>query len=290
MVNIEKIGDVTEINQLISIGKEKGYLTYEEVNNVLPSNLVAPEQIDDLMHLFGENEIEIVDTPNKNEKAIEEDTTEKEKPIDEAVPEAKLDQVSIDDPVRMYLREMGTISLLTREGEVEIAKRIEAGQEEVISAVAGCSITMADLSDLSDRIKNWDVQVYEVFTMGEFEEKADNLGKTELKKYTNSTKDVLNQNKKLNRVHQKLSAAKITDKMKEKLTKEAELEQNKLDKLFCKLNLKPNYLDGLIEKLYDIAGQIREAGKPERMLEKELKISLADIKKLAKNWTKQKSV
>ena len=54
MVNIEKIGDVTEINQLISIGKEKGYLTYEEVNNVLPSNLVAPEQIDDLMHLFGQ--------------------------------------------------------------------------------------------------------------------------------------------------------------------------------------------------------------------------------------------
>jgi len=290
MVNIEKIGDVTEINQLISIGKEKGYLTYEEVNNVLPSNLVAPEQIDDLMHLFGENEIEIVDSPNKNEKAIGEDTSEKEKPSDGGVAETKLDQVSIDDPVRMYLREMGTISLLTREGEVEIAKRIEAGQEEVISAIAGCSITMADLINLSDRLRNWDVQVYEVFIMGEFEEKADNLGKTELKKYTNSIKDVLNQNKRLNRVLKKLSASKITEKMKAKLTKEAELEQNKLDKLFCKLNFKPNYLDGLIEKLYDIAGQIREAGKPERMLEKELKISLADIKKLAKNWAKQKSV
>lgn len=290
MVNIEKIGDVTEINQLISIGKEKGYLTYEEVNNVLPSNLVAPEQIDDLMHLFGENEIEIVDSPNKNEKATEEEATEKDKPAEGEVTETKLDQVSIDDPVRMYLREMGTISLLTREGEVEIAKRIEAGQEEVISAVAGCSISMTDLSELSVRIKNWDVQVYEVFTMGEFEEKADNLGKTELKKYTNSIKDVLRQNKKLNRVLKKLSAPKITDKMKDKLTKEAAAEQKKLDKLFCKLNLKPNYLDGLIEKLYDIAGQIREAGKPERMLAKEMKMTLPEIKKLAKNWTKQKSV
>ena len=290
MVNIEKIGDVTEINQLFSIGKEKGYLTYEEVNNVLPSNLVAPEQIDDLMHLFGENDIEIVDTPNKSEKPIDEAVSEKEKPAEEGAPEAKVDQVSIDDPVRMYLREMGTISLLTREGEVEIAKRIEAGQEEVISAVASCSITMADLTELSEKIKRWDVQVYEVFTMGEFEEKTDNLGKMELKKYTNAIKDVINQNKKLSRVVQKLSAAKITDKMKEKLTKEAEAEQKTLDKVFCKLKFKPNYLDGLIEKLYEIAGHIREAGKPERMLDKELKMTLADIKKLAKNWTKQKSV
>ncbi len=85
MVNLEKIGDVTEINQLISIGKEKGYLTYEEVNNVLPSNLVAPEQIDDLMHLFGENEIEIVDSPNKNEKSAGDGAPEKGKATEDRV-------------------------------------------------------------------------------------------------------------------------------------------------------------------------------------------------------------
>ena len=67
MSNSEKITDSREINQLISLGKEKGYLTYEEVNDVLPSDVVAPEQIDDLMHLFGENEIDIVDTPLKGE-------------------------------------------------------------------------------------------------------------------------------------------------------------------------------------------------------------------------------
>jgi len=290
MVNIEKIGDVTEINQLISIGKEKGYLTYEEVNNVLPSNLVAPEQIDDLMHLFGENEIEIVDSPTKNEKSIGGESREKEKSTDGKVSEAKLDQVSIDDPVRMYLREMGTISLLTREGEVEIAKRIEAGQEEVLSAVASCSITLADLSYLSKKVQSWDVQVYEVFIMGEFEEKTDNLGKAEIKKYTNRIKDVLNQGKKLKSINLKLSASKITEKMREKLTKEKGAHQKKLDQLFSNLRLKPNYLDQIIEKLYEIAGQIREAGKPERMLDKELKMTLAEVKKLAKNWTKQKSV
>ena len=290
MVNIEKIGDMTEINQLISIGKEKGFLTYEEVNNVLPSNLVAPEQIDDLMHLFGENEIEIVDSPNKNDKPAGEETREKGKSVGEEASDAKVDQVSIDDPVRMYLREMGTISLLTREGEVEIAKRIEAGQKEVLAAVANCSITMAELMALSDNIRSWEVQVYEVFTMGEFEEKADNLGKTELKKYTNSIKDVLSERKKLKKVTQKLSAPKITDKMREKLTKETEVRQEKLDQAFRKLRMKPDYMDGIIEKIYEIAGQIREAGKPERMLDKELKMTLADVKKLAKNWAKQKSV
>ncbi len=289
MVNIEKIGDMTEINQLISLGKEKGFLTYEEVNNVLPSNLVAPEQIDDLMHLFGENEIEIVDSPNKNDKPIGDETREKDKSAEEAS-EAKVDQVSIDDPVRMYLREMGTISLLTREGEVEIAKRIEAGQQEVLSAVANCSITMASLMTLSDSIRSWEVQVYKVFTMGEFEEKADNLGKTELKKYTNKIKNVLNERKKLEQVTLKISAPKITDKMREKLTKETGVRQEKLDQAFCNLKLKPDYMDGVIEKIYEIAGEIREAGKPERMLDKELKMTLADVKKLAKNWAKQKSV
>ena len=289
MVNIEKIGDMTEINQLISLGKEKGFLTYEEVNNVLPSNLVAPEQIDDLMHLFGENEIEIVDSPNKNDKPIGDETREKDKSAEEASA-AKVDQVSIDDPVRMYLREMGTISLLTREGEVEIAKRIEAGQQEVLSAVANCSITMASLMTLSDSIRSWEVQVYKVFMMGEFEEKADNLGKTELKKYTNKIKNVLNERKKLEQVTLKISAPKITDKMREKLTKETGARQEKLDQAFRNLKLKPDYMDGVIEKIYEIAGEIREAGKPERMLDKELKMTLADVKKLAKNWAKQKSV
>ena len=149
MPNFERITDSKEINQLISLGKEKGYLTYEEVNDVLPSDVVAPEQIDDLMHLFGENEIDIVDTALKGEKValsrIEEREDKEENNNEEEVSGSKSDNVTIDDPVRMYLREMGTISLLTREGEVEIAKRIEEGQYEVIAAVANCSVTVNEI-------------------------------------------------------------------------------------------------------------------------------------------------
>ena len=99
MSSIEKIADVTEVNQLISLGKEKGYLTYEEVNGVLPANLVAPEQIDDLMHIFGENEIDIVDTAAKNDKPVELETEKEEEPApEEPAPAAKPDNVTIDGP------------------------------------------------------------------------------------------------------------------------------------------------------------------------------------------------
>lgn len=160
MSNSNKISEVAEINQLISQGKEKGYLTYEEVNDVLPSHVVAPEQIDDLMHLFGENDIVIVDSAVKGEKLTapkeeEEDVVlddEKEETADEDTA-AKSENISIDDPVRMYLREMGTISLLTREGEVKIAKMIEEGQNEVLSTVANCSITINEITELGEKIR-----------------------------------------------------------------------------------------------------------------------------------------
>ena len=109
MATMEKLTHVSEINQLISKGKEKGYLTYEEVNDVLPSDVVTPDQIDDLMHLFGENGIDIVDTNTKGEKIA---AAKSERDKDESsggTPASKSDTVSIDDPVRLYLREMGTI-------------------------------------------------------------------------------------------------------------------------------------------------------------------------------------
>ena len=151
MATTEKLTHVSEINKLVLLGKEKGYLTYEEVNDVLPSDVVTPEQIDDLMHLFGENEIDIVDTSLNGEK-IAATKGDRDKDDNDATntPASKSDSVSIDDPVRLYLREMGTISLLTRKGEVEIAKRIEAGQNEVLAAVASCAVTTREIVTMGD--------------------------------------------------------------------------------------------------------------------------------------------
>jgi len=161
-----------EIGQLVLQGKAKGYVTYEEVNDALPSNFIAPEQIDGLMNMFGENEIHVVDSALAGEKLISESNAPEEKetpPSDDAA--GKSENLSVDDPVRMYLREMGTISLLTREGEVTIAKKIEAGQREVISAVADCAITHQEIIQLGEQIKKGEISVFDVIVIGKPKEK-----------------------------------------------------------------------------------------------------------------------
>ncbi len=291
MANVEKIADVSEINQLISLGKEKGYLTYEEVNDVLPANLVAPEQIDDLMHIFGENEIEIVDTAVKDDKPTEVAETEKEEQSApaETVAEAKPDNVTIDDPVRMYLREMGTISLLTREGEVEIAKRIEAGQNEVLCAVAHCSVTIQEFLYLVDLVKKSELSVFDFIVQVDSEDKKEVSEKEETKRVMKAIRKLAKQFKKAEKLHQR-SETKLSEKMKSKVARELEEQLALLVTMVQGLNLHGDVMDGIIENIYEIAASFREAGKQERLLEKELGLPLSEVKKLAKNWTKQKSV
>ena len=197
MPNIEKITEAREVNQLITQGKEKGYLTYEEVNDVLPSDVVAPEQIDDLMHLFGENEIPIVDSRMKGEKLAakrggqqEQSQGKEEISSDDNLPMSKIESISIDDPVRMYLREMGTISLLTREGEVVIAKKIEEGQNEAISAVANCAVTINEILNLGTQVKKGEISVLDITQSGEPEDKKESMEKEIAKKFLKNLKNL----------------------------------------------------------------------------------------------------
>ncbi len=122
-----------EVRQLIAVGKEKGYLLYDEVNELLPSEITSSEELDDLFNAFGSAGIEVVDS----DKAYRGDKDFDRESGDE--PELDLTPGALDktnDPVRMYLREMGTVPLLTREGEVAIAKRIERGKLAVIKSIS----------------------------------------------------------------------------------------------------------------------------------------------------------
>ena len=289
MATMEKLTHVSEINQLVSQGKEKGYLTYEEVNDVLPSDVVTPEQIDDLMALFSENEIAIVDTSIKGEKIAAAKGDKKDSNEDDAVA-PKSDSVSIDDPVRLYLREMGTISLLTRKGEVEIAKRIEAGQHEVLGAVANCGVTIREFIALTDQIKKGLNQIFSVLQATEPEEGKEAAEKKEIKNLQKRVKVLKSEYLKLEKLNAKLEGGKLSEKMLAKTTDQMQKQQKVVEKLISGLKLSNNVMDETIEKIYGIAAEFREAGKQERDIEKQLRMSLAGIKKLAKNWTKQKSV
>ena len=289
MATMEKLTHVSEINQLVSQGKEKGYLTYEEVNDVLPSDVVTPEQIDDLMALFSENEIAIVDTSSKGEKIVA-SKNDKKGDTEEDAQASKSDSVSIDDPVRLYLREMGTISLLTRKGEVAIAKRIEAGQDEVLSAVANCGVTIREFVYLANQVKTGEVKIFDIIQATEPEEGKEASGKKEIKNLQKRVKALKTECKKLEKFNIRIDSGKLSEKMFAKVTGQLEKQQKIVEKMISNLGLSNDVMDETIEKIYGIAAEYREAGKKERDIERQLRMSLSGVKKLAKNWTKQKSV
>jgi RNA polymerase primary sigma factor len=136
-----------EVQQLITIGKEKGYLLYDEVNDLLRADITSADDLDDLFSTFGSAGIEVVDSDQKfrGEEKPEGDDVELD------LTPGTLDKTN--DPVRMYLREMGTVPLLTREGEVEIAKRIERGKLAVIKSISRTPTVGQKVVDLGDGLK-----------------------------------------------------------------------------------------------------------------------------------------
>jgi RNA polymerase primary sigma factor len=139
-----------EVRQLISMGKEKGYLLYDEVNELLPSDITSSEELDDLFSTFGNAGIEVVDSEQKYREDKLLDRPDQEEAELDLTPGA-LDKTN--DPVRMYLREMGTVPLLTREGEVEIAKRIERGKLAVIKAISRTPTVARNIMTMGDQLK-----------------------------------------------------------------------------------------------------------------------------------------
>ena len=291
MSNLGEFSQSNEIGRLVLQGKEKGYITYEEVNNALPSNFIAPEQIDGLMNVFGANEIHVVDSDSAGKKLVSENNISEEKeptPSDNATAN-KSESVSIDDPVRMYLREMGTISLLTREGEVTIAKKIEAGQQEVIGSVANCSIALKEITQLGEQTKKGEISLFDVVLTGEPEEKKIQIEAKETKNFLNRIKFFKAHSKKLKTLRSK-STAKLTDKAKGKYEQEVVSKNRTLEESIRSMKLSPDIMDSIIEKIYAIAAEIRLAGKLERDFERESGMTLSGIKKHAGGWKTKKSV
>jgi RNA polymerase primary sigma factor len=158
--------DVTErseVKALMERGREKGFLTYDEVNDALPSDIVSSDQIDDVMSMFGEHDIEVVDDAKKM-KLPDKPPEPETKPTAEEKEEEEEDPGygKSNDPVRMYLRKMGSVSLLTREGEVEIAKRIEEGEKALLTAVLGSSMAIKEILDLGERLRKGKIRVREI--------------------------------------------------------------------------------------------------------------------------------
>ncbi len=159
-----------EVRELIHMGKERGYLLYDEVNDLLPEGICSSDELDSIFSLFGSAGIEVIDSEQK----FQDDAKKDEKRGDEMGEDGDFDLSTLtldktNDPVRMYLREMGTVPLLSREGEVEIAKRIEHGQKVVLKALSRSPLVVREILGIGDKLRKDLLIVREVVTLNDEE-------------------------------------------------------------------------------------------------------------------------
>ncbi|MCU1309916.1 MAG: polymerase, sigma 70 subunit, RpoD subfamily [Candidatus Angelobacter sp.] len=194
-----------DIQKLIDTGKEKGYLTYDQVNDLLPGDIHSPDDLDDLLTTIGTQGIDVLEGPKmpgaELDKKFDSDL--------EAGEDVELDLTpgaleKTNDPVRMYLREMGTVPLLTREGEVEIAKRIERGQLRVLKAVSRSPIVIREILAIGDDLKRGVRSIKEVVTFDE-EELTEEILNNRIKDITGRIDNLNKHYKKAQTLEEKLA-------------------------------------------------------------------------------------
>ncbi len=158
-----------KLRALIKLGKERGFLTYGEINDHLPDNFTETEAIEGIISTFNDMGVAVYEQAPDAETLLLNDNAPNASSDDEVEEEAEVALSTVDsefgrttDPVRMYMREMGTVELLTREGEIEIAKRIEDGLKHMVMAISACPTTIADILAMAERVQNEEIRVDEL--------------------------------------------------------------------------------------------------------------------------------
>ena len=242
--------EMDDLNRLIAAGKEKGYLTLDEVNEALPEEIVTAEKLDDMMMIFDEMDIEIVDS-EQQVQVVRGPVTDAEGIIGEEEDELQLEADAtnrVTDPVKMYLREMGQVSLLTRDGEVEIAKRIEAGEREIFNAIMESSIGIKEIMSLRDKLQNEGYRINEVIR--EMEEEI-----TEEEELAQRARiiAILDEVQRLDEENKSMQTVLLSEEIEQEKEFEVKdlIQQNKeqIVNLLKGLHLSRRHIDSIIERL-----------------------------------------
>ena len=304
--------------QLISMGKAKGYLTYDDVNDHMPDDVVSSDQIDDWLSSLGDEGIEVVDSAasvkvrSSTSPKVPELIDEEEKKEEEEEDDFDSGYSKTNDPVRMYLRKMGSVSLLTREGEVEIAKRIEEGERRVLQVVLNSSIAVEEILDLGERLKKQKIRVKDVVRDLD-EEDAD----FDEEWHTDRVIRIIDKVRRLQRENEKIleelgavptpgsaetpvPPPKTTDAKRRKLRERIDTNKAEMFELLSDMRINKKVIDRIVQKLKSLVLRIekgeaeleeyeRRFGMPQKELTKTLKEMKANPQK-AKSITKKLGV
>jgi RNA polymerase primary sigma factor len=253
-----------DFQELIDLGKQKGFLTYEEVNESLPSEYSSPDRLDELMALLGDEDIEVVDAGGKRGKPspsiapLEEDMALQEEAEEEELEPNYFSKTN--DPVRMYLRKMGAVSLLTREGEVEIAKRIEEGERKVLGVILDSRIAVNEILNLGERLKRGKARIKDVIRDledadgGEIdEEEAERRVVRIIDKIRRLDRDIARAKSCL------FSGRRMGDGRRSALSAEVTAKQADTVNLLREIRLDRRQIDRILERLKDLTQQVERA-------------------------------
>jgi RNA polymerase primary sigma factor len=273
-----------EVNKLIMLGEEKGFLTYDDVNDALLSDETSAEQIDDIIMLFGEKNIDIIDTEQGEKLTVK----KSEKDIGDAALKDTLTLVPTGDksgdPVKMYLRDMGSVSLLSREGEVEIAKRIEEGARETMSAIFRLSVSIQEVLSIGDKLASGELKIKSVVDNIEDEEgfMDEEEQKERILKLIGRIRDFNVQNEILKK---KIKNKSLSAKKKEQISAELEKNTQRIITLCRKIRFSKKQINLFIWRLRLYADEVIKA---ERVIAHYKKQTGLTVTQMEKVWAKMK--
>ncbi|MGV8078858.1 MAG: sigma-70 family RNA polymerase sigma factor [Syntrophales bacterium] len=271
-----------EFKKLISLGEEKGFLTYDDVNDLLPSDIVSSDQIDDIIMLFGEKNIDIIDTDKGDKlivkKAAEETLDTKEEDVLSLMPIAG----KTGDPVKMYLREMGMVSLLSREGEVEIAKKIEAGDKVVMDSVFSVDCCVKYVVDLGAKLKREEIRIKSVIDNIEDEDGfvEEDLHKQRVIRLIERVATV---DRKNDQIRKRLKEKGIEEEIRRELREDLEKNRKNIVRLCRKVRFSKRQTHSMVAVLKEHISQVEEADWLIRQCKEKTGLS---VKEMEKTWSR----
>ena len=277
---------IPEVRKLITLGKEKGFLNYDEINDYLPADVIAPEQLDDIFVLLDKMDIEITDKQKHVESerttftVKEKAKTKPTRPVKESVKTEDIGKT--DDPVRMYLREMGTVPLLTREGEIEIAKRIEKGRNEVIKAVTSTRIAVREVINLAKRLQANRIKIREVIQVTDGDEIRENRVDEIEQEVIEKAVELKKSEKEMVKIENILSSGTVDSQKRKKLEAVIREEMEKSSKVLQSISLHPAQVQRIVAKIKGLVKRIERGESEIAECEKQMGMTVGELKKYSR--------
>ena len=268
----------------LPVGKKKDYL-YEEVNDLLPEDITPPDRLDDIVSLLEGVDLEVVEAA-KGAKAVEALPEAEPLPEEASEVEAELEPSPAwrtDDPVRMYLREMGKTPLLTREGEIRIAKKIEEGRRQVAEAVCRAGIAVREIISRGERLFQGQTRVGDLLALPEFDEISEQKEQELAAEIAPIIEGLRSEQEKLDELRRKLQryASQLSPSRREKIREEIARRKAAQAELMRKLSLNQRVLDGIVAKMRHLLERIEQGEREVHEIAHSYKLTVADLRALA---------